>query len=854
MANDLKLRVLLNAIDQATKPLRAIQRQSTEAGQALKAAREKLKNLNDTQKQIGGFRELKQGLGATRAALEKARSHTQQLGRALAQTQNPTRAITREFEQAKRALQQLSGQETAQTLQLQQMRQKLQAAGISTRTLSEHQRRLRQGISGANQQMDTQRRRLETLTRQQQQLTRASQAYQRQRQAAGDLAGKGAAAAAGGAGALYAGARMMTPGVDFDASMSRVQAITRLDKGDPDKAKQLEGLRKQSRELGGSTTFTAGQAADAQGYLGMAGFDPKAIKAAMPGMLNLAAAGGADLAQTADIASNIMSGLGMTADQMDKLGDVLVGTFTRSNTNLQMLGDTMKYAAPMAKTYGVELEVAAAMAGKLGDAGLQGSMGGTALSSIMNRLAAPPKSAQKALAQLKIKTADANGNLRQMPDILKEIYDKTKSLGTAQKGGLFKAIAGEEAVKGMAQLVEQAGIGELQKLIATLRQTQGEAGKTSRVMADNLKGDLTTLSSAWQDLGIELEEQQDGPLRSLAQTITDIIRGVKSWAAENPKLAAGLVKTVAIIAALAVAVGGLLLSVASAMLPFIALRLAFAQLGIKLPGLIGILLNLGKTVLPFVGQALLWLGRALMLNPIGLAITTIAAAAYLIYQNWDAVKAYFTEAWAEIKAGFDGGVGGIIATLVNFSPLGLIYQAFAGVLSYLGVELPGRFTEFGGMIVSGLVNGLMAGMGQIKGAITSIGDSTIGWFKEKLGIHSPSRVFAELGGFTTAGLTQGLEAGTKGPLNAVLSMGKQLTAAGTLALGAVAMPALAVDEGAPITAAGSSAHDSHDNYEINIHPAPGMDAQAIARAVRAELARIQSEKAARQRSKLSDLE
>lgn len=854
MANDLKLRVLLNAIDRATGPLRAINNQSTQAGQALKAAREKLKALNDTQKQVGGFRELKQGLTSTQASLASARSQTEQLGRVLSQTQNPTRAMTREFDQAKRALQQLKAQESAQTVQLQQMRQQLQAAGVSTRNLGEHERRLRQEISGTNQQMDAQRRRLENLTRQQQQLTRASQTYQRQQQTAGNIAGKGAAAVAGGGGALYAGARIITPGMDFDASMSRVQAITRLDTDDPEKAEQLGGLRKQARDLGGSTQFTAGQAADAQGYLGMAGFDPKAIKDAMPGMLNLAAAGGAELAQTADIASNIMSGLGMSADQMDKLGDVLVGTFTRSNTNLQMLGETMKYAAPMAKTYGVELEVAAAMAGKLGDAGLQGSMGGTALSSIMNRLAAPPKAAKKALAQLDIKTADANGNLRQMPDILKEIYEKTKDLGTAQKGGLFKAIAGEEAVKGMAQLVEQAGIGELQKLIETLRQTQGEAGKTSRTMANNLKGDLTTLGSAWQDLGIELEEQQDGPLRSLAQSVTGIIRGVRGWAAENPILAATLVKTVAVIAALAVGIGGLLLSVAGVMMPFIALRLAFAQFGIRVPGLISVLWNLGKTVLPFVGQAIMWLGRALMLNPIGLAITAIAAAAFLIYQNWDAVKAYFTNAWAEIKAGFDGGVGGILTTLLNFSPLGLIYQAFASVLSYLGVDLPGRFTEAGSMIVTGLVNGLLAGMGLIKHTITSIGSSTIGWFKEKLGIHSPSRVFAELGGFTTAGLTQGLEDGAKDPLNAIASMGKQLTAAGTFALGAVAMPALAVDNKAPISPASSSAYDSHDTYEINIHTTAGMDKHAIAQAIRAELARIQSEKGARQRSRLSDLE
>ena len=234
------------------------------------------------------------------------------------------------------------------------------------------------------------------------------------RRNAGELATKGAVATASGGSVLYAGARLLSPGIDFDASMSQVQAITRLD----EQADALNALRAQARQLGGGTQFTAGQPADAQGYLGMAGFEPHAIQTAMPGMLDLAAAGGTELAQTADIASNILSGLGLTADEMDRLGDVLVGTFTRSNTTLQMLGDTMKYAAPMAKTYGVELEVAAAMAGKLGDAGLQGSMGGTALSSIMNRLAAPPKGAEKALEQLNIATADAAGNLRPLVDCL----------------------------------------------------------------------------------------------------------------------------------------------------------------------------------------------------------------------------------------------------------------------------------------------------------------------------------------------------------------------------------------------------------------------------------------------------
>lgn len=850
MASDLKLRIMLNAIDRVTAPLRQIQRQTSEASKALKGAREKLKTLGEAQKQINGFRELKQGLTSTQRALQDAPTRAQLLGQTLAQTQNPTRAMRREFEQAKRALQQLKQQETLQTQQLQHMRQRMNAAGLSTRALADHERRLRQDILNANQQMERQRQRLEALTRQQQRLTRASQQYRRHQQSLGNVAGKGAAATASGGAALYAGARFMTPGVEFDASMSRVQAITRLDTTSDD----LRSLRQQSRALGSSTRFTAVESADAQGYLGMAGFDPAAIKAAMPDMLDLASAGGTDLAQTADIASNILSGLGLKADEMGRLGDVLVGTFTRSNTNLQMLGETMKYAAPMARTYGVELETAAAMAGKLGDAGLQGSMGGTALSAIMNRLAAPPKAARKALALLAIDTADANGNLRQMPDILKEIHDKTRAMGTAQKGGLFKAIAGEEAVKGLAQLVDQAGSGELQTLISTLRQAQGESAKTSKVMSDNLKGDLTSLSSAWQDLGIELQEQQDGPLRELVQSFVEIIRSIKRWANENPALAGSLVKMVGISAALAVVLGSIVVAVASVLLPFITLRLLFAHLGIRLPGLITLLWNLGKTVLPFVAKAVIGLGRAVMLNPIGLALTAIAGAAYLIYQNWDAVKSYFSATWQEITAGFNAGVGGVLTVLANFSPLGLVYQAFAGVLQYLGVDMPKRFTEFGSMIIDGLINGLRAGLGLLRDTLVGISDSTVGWFKERLGIHSPSKVFAELGGFTMAGLSQGLEAGMSGPLSMMTSLTQQLKAAGSHGFSPRLAPALTVDNRPPLVGSPGLVQDSHDTYEIIINPTSGMDPQAIGRAVRTELERIEREKAARRRGRLTDLE
>jgi hypothetical protein len=486
-------------------------------------------------------------------------------------------------------------------------------------------------------------------------------------------------------------------------------------------------------------------------------------------------------------------------------------------------------------------------------------------------------------------------------------------------------------------------------------------------------------------------------LIELVDGFNRIIERVNTWATQNPTLVASLLKVAAGIAALSAGFGVVALGIAGVLGPFLAVRFALSMMGLKIPTLLGLLRVLAVafsgglvTAIRAVSIAL-W---GLAANPVALAIAAVVAvlagAGYLIYQNWDQVKLYFANAWTEIKAGFSGGIGGILTTLANFSPIGLIYQAFAGVLSYLGVDLPTRFTEFGNMIVNGLVNGLMAGAGQIKEAITSIGGSTIDWFKEKLGIHSPSRVFAELGGFTMAGLTQGLQSGEQGPLDAVsqiskqltnagsfvmnaitgpspmgeqrtpaeaagvaqplqaaqstvpttassgaetgvlatlaslgkqftnagasvmsaivgpsasgeqrspteaagvaqplkaaqstvastgpdgagtgvlatlAALGKQVTAAGAMALGGIAAPVMAmgtaatpaieIDTRAPVTPQAAVTYDSHDQYIINIPPTPGMDAQAVARAVRAELTRIDREKSARKRSQLSDQE
>lgn len=189
---------------------------------------------------------------------------------------------------------------------------------------------------------------------------------------------------------------------------------------------------------------------------------------------------------------------------------------------------------------------------------------------------------------------------------------------------------------------------------------------------------------------------------------------------------------------------------------------------------------LGGTLLyglKLVGQAVLWLGRALMLNPIGLLITGIALAAYLIYRYWAPIKSFFSGLWAEVQTGFSGGLSGILALLVNFSPLGLFYRAFAGVMNYFGIELPSRFTEFGGQLIEGLVSGISQQLGAAKQAVVGFGADIKHWFTDTLGIQSPSRVFMAYGANISEGTAFGIRRQAAQVRSAALHMAAQSLAA-----------------------------------------------------------------------------
>ncbi|KVD81689.1 hypothetical protein WS62_24205 [Burkholderia sp. ABCPW 14] len=219
----------------------------------------------------------------------------------------------------------------------------------------------------------------------------------------------------------------------------------------------------------------------------------------------------------------------------------------------------------------------------------------------------------------------------------------------------------------------------------------------------------------------------------------------------------------------------------------------------------------------------------------------------------------FVEAMGDARAALNGGLTALGALILNWSPLGMFYRAFAGVLSLFGVELPSKFTEFGGHLVDGLVGGISSGLGKVKDAISNMANSTVGWFKEKLGIHSPSRVFAALGGFVGEGAALGMQGEQQRVAKAALGLATAAVASfGTPALAmptpALVQPTVPIDRRAPLAAATAapSAAVTASPIVINIYPQAGQDPHAIARAVEAALDRRERAKQSRIGSRLSD--
>lgn len=737
---DLSIRVAFSAIDKLTRPVSAASKAIGGLSDSLKKTQSSIKDL---EKSASSFDRLRSQANDTALKLRNTQRAFDGLNQKQREGGQLTEAQTARLETLRNKLSRLTDTYNKQTTQL-------RAAGQAVR---QHGVNLTAGSGAVQSAIRRTEQYALSLERERQRLaavTRAQASYEKAKETGARLRGGGTMAIAGAAAAGYTGGRFLAPAVGFDEEMSRVQALTRLDKGDS----QLAALRAQAKKLGAETAFTTRDAASGQAFLAMAGFTPQSIQAALPGVLNMALAGGMDLGESADIGSNILSQFTLPAGEMDRVSDVLTAAFTRTNTDLRSLGDTMKYAGPVASKLGISLEEAAGMAGILANNGLRGSDAGTAMRSSLARLASPTAGAAKALKQLGVSVSDASGKMRPVETILLDLYKATKKYGQVDQVGFFKDIAGEEAFVGLQTLVAGAGSGELQKLIDALKAACGEASAVAKKMADNLGGDLKNLDSAWEGFRIQVEETADGPLRKLTQNLSDIITAASEWVKANPRLAQTLLLVVGGALALTVAIGALSLAVGILIGPLAKLQLGFTLLtgGRGILGTVAAFRTLGTAAGPVMASIRGWpvvisgiasgFGRISAILPAiragllgaflapGAALTSLGKNLGMLMLRLTGLPAL----WGMITSAVSV-LGGALSFLL--SPIGLIGAAFvaAGLLIW-------RYWEPIKAFFSGFFSGVWQAMTPLRSAFSSLAPvfSVLGsgikavweWFKNLL--------------------------------------------------------------------------------------------------------------------------
>lgn len=490
----------------------------------------------------------------------------------------------------------------------------------------------------------------------------------------GSIASGGATLAAGGAAMAAPVGLSIKTAMDFEQGMAKVKAITNSD----DQA--MQQLTNTARQLGRDTKFSATESAQAMTYLGMAGWNSEQIISGMPGLLDLAAASGEDLGRTADIISDDLTAFGMSADQAGHMADVFAAASTSSNTNVSMLGETMKYAAPVAGALGYSLEDVSIAAGLMANAGVKGEMAGTSLRSIMTRMIDPPKDAAQAMEQLGITMTNADGTMRPFGSVINELRTKMQGLSKEERAQMASAIAGTDSLSGFMALIN-ASPGDVEKLSNAINNADGASKRMADTMNNTAQGSFLALKSAVQDLEITMGGALLGTLRGIMDTLRGAANGVNEFAMAHPRLASAIFIVIAALSVLLVILG---------------------TLGIFIGGVVTLIGTLGP-IFAAVGAVL-----AGVFSPVIIAIIAITAALYLLYAYWD-----------EVVAGFSAGASTVMQFLSNIADTitGFVNGAIQS-LEAIGVS---AFNAVSGAIDT-VCNALSTAWGLIKSVAGGIAD------------------------------------------------------------------------------------------------------------------------------------
>lgn len=829
MARNLRLQLIMDAAGNAVRFLKGVRTDTDATSKALRAARERVSELQRATRDIAAYRQMTDKLGQTRESLKAARTEAARLAQAHNAAEKPTKALTRAFEQARDRVRSLKASEEGHSRTLQEIRGRLDRAGLSTKNLSGAEAKLARDTRHANDALEQQRTKLKALEDRQGRMKAARGSYDQTQQFAGSAAGAGASAIGAGmvvAAPLVAAA---SAAITFQDAMLDVKKVV-----DFDTPQQFEQMNRDVLQLSKDLGLPAERVAQIIAAAGQAKIPRAELKGFADDAGQMAVAFGISAEDAGGKMATWRTAFAMTqpevrafADQVNYLGD-------NGNATAQAISDVVTRVGPLAGVAGAAASEVAALGSTIVGMGVAEEIAATGIKNTMLALTkgeAATKSQQQAYAALGLEAKDvAKAMQMDAGGTIVDVLERVKKLSPDRQASILTQLFGSESVAAIAPMLSQLDVLKTNlNAVADSQKTAGSMAKEFENRMSGAKGAMDQATQGIRNTAIAAGTQFLPLIREVALRVAATSERLTKFAQAHPRVIQVVGALVAIVAAGLLVFGGLALAVAAILGPFALLQFALAGAGAFFAPLLA---GLGGAI------ASTWaFTAALLANPITwvvVGIIALATAAFLIYRNWGAISTWWAGIWTKIKEIGGAAVRGLIGLFTNFSPVGILMQAFQRVWPALQALAP-QFRQFGGQLIMGLINGLLGGIPNLIRAVMGAGGKLITAFKARLGIHSPSRVFAGLGDDTVAGLTHGLTRSAGDAVNAVSRVGAGMTAA--LAVGSAGAPALAFDPGprigsAPATAtAAAPARPSIGSVTININTQPGQSADEIARKV-----------------------
>ena len=461
------------------------------------------------------------------------------------------------------------------------------------------------------------------------------------------------------AGVTALGTIAVKTGADFDAAMSKVAAVSGAT------GSEMDALREKAREMGSKTKFSASEAADAMNYMAMAGWKTNDMLSGIEGIMNLAASG-EDLASTSDIVTDALTAFGLSASDSGHFADILAAASSNANTNVSMMGETFKYAAPVLGSLGYSAEDSAIAIGLMANAGIKSSQAGTALRAAITNLAKPTDTVASAMEQYGISLTDSSGKMYSLRELMEQLRQKLGGLSEAEQAQAAASLFGKEAMSGMLAIINgsPADFEKLSNAIDTCSDTvdgyNGTTEKMAAVMQDNLAGQVTILKSQLEELAISFSDILMPTIRSIVSRIQELVDKLNQLDPQTKETIAKIALVAAALGPMLVVLGKTISSVGT----------VFSAVS-KLPALF-------STVQGGIGAITGALGVSLgPLLAIIAAVAALVAAFVHLWKTNDKFKSNIIAIWEQIKSTFTGLTQGITDRL---NALGFDFESFTDVL------------------------------------------------------------------------------------------------------------------------------------------------------------------------------